>query len=292
MSCPTDHTLAERFWKKIDRNGPVPENCPELGPCWIWLAYKDEWGRGQIETSQGRRHAHKVSWLLYGNVIPDGMRLLHRCDNMGCPNPAHLRLGTQAENIAEMIARGRNPFGERHWTKCGARPRGKPKRKPTLEERFWAMVNKNGPVPRHCPRLGNCWVWIGSTNQCGYGLFGIGGSGHTMVAHKVHWKLLTGRELPQGMKLLHKCDNPACVRLKHLFTGTHADNMRDMERKGRAIHLIGLKTGGAKHLSYNQAIEIKRRLAIGKRHEEIGKEFGISRISISRIACGVTWKCI
>lgn len=48
MSCPDDSTLEIRFWKKIDRNGPIPAHCPELGPCWIWTAYKDEHGRGRL----------------------------------------------------------------------------------------------------------------------------------------------------------------------------------------------------------------------------------------------------
>ena len=95
MSCPTDNTLFQRFWKKVSKDGPIPEKCPELGPCWLWLAFKDEHGRGQIATSKGLQHAHTVSWILHGREIPDGMCLLHRCDNMGCPNPDHLRIGTQ-----------------------------------------------------------------------------------------------------------------------------------------------------------------------------------------------------
>jgi hypothetical protein len=142
----------------------------------------------------------------------------------GCPNPKHLYLGTQAENMADMIAKGRNPFGDRHWTRCGARSHKERKAVQTLEERFWAKVYKTH----------GCWFWIGSTNQCGYGLFGIGGSGHTMVAHKVHWIIIAKRKLAAGMKLLHKCDTPGCVRLGHLFVGTPLDNMQDMLKKGVA----------------------------------------------------------
>jgi hypothetical protein len=290
MSCPTDSTLEIRFWKKIDKNGPVPAHCQELGPCWIWLTYKDEHGRGQIDTSKGLRHAHKVSWELHNGPVPDGMCVLHRCDNMGCPNPAHLRLGTQLENIQDKIAKGRLPVGATHWTQCGARPRESRKPVPTLEERFWAMVDKAGPIPKHCPGLGNCWVWTGSTNQDGYGLFGIGGSGNTMVAHKVHWIIIAKLYLPVGMKLLHACDERPCVRLKHLFIGTHLDNIWDMERKGRAVHPIGLSTGGAMHLHREEVLEVKQLLADGTlSHEEIAWRFGISRISVSRISRGVTW---
>src|SRR5229473_1609112 len=70
-----DSTLEIRFWKKISKDGPIPEKCPELGPCWLWLAFKDEFGRGQIGTGgKGKhKHAHKVSWEIHNGPVPDGM---------------------------------------------------------------------------------------------------------------------------------------------------------------------------------------------------------------------------
>ncbi len=275
MACSNDNTLAQRFWKKIDKNGPIPEQCPELGPCWIWTAFKDEVGRGQIATSKGLRHAHKVSWMLHGRTIPEGMCLLHRCDNTGCPNPDHLRLGTQLENIAEMVAKGRNPFGERHWTIRGARPRTR-KPVPTLEERFWDKVNKYGPIPPACPELGNCWLWTGSTNQCGYGFFGIGGSGNKTVAHKVHWVIIA------------KCDMPSCVRLEHLFVGTHADNIQDMMAKGRNAQPRGEQHYKTK-LNIDQVKEIRRLWSEGVPQTELALRFSRKPNTISKIVNRKRW---
>jgi len=90
----------------------------------------------------------------------------------------------------------------------------------TREERFWDKVQKTD----------TCWLWIGSTNQDGYGRFNIGGK--LGGAHRYSFELHTG-EIPEGMHVLHTCDTPACVRPDHLFLGTHSDNMQDMYRKRR-----------------------------------------------------------
>jgi hypothetical protein len=187
-----DSTLAERFWQKIDKNGQVPKHCPELGPCWIWLGYKKEDGRGQIGTSKGTQHAHKVSWELHNGPVPDGYCVLHHCDNMGCPNPDHLRVGTQAENIAEMIARNRSyhPSGIDYWIRRIRTQERKPP--PTLEERFWAKVNKKGPMPEDCPELGPCWIWTGYRQRQGYGHMSI--DGRISRVNRVAWLIQTGED--------------------------------------------------------------------------------------------------
>ena len=101
-------TLAERFWPKVDRSG---------GPdaCWPWTAFRLPWGYGQIgEGPAGGRHlyAHRVAWELTNGPIPAGLLALHRCDNPPCCNPAHLFLGTNRDNTADMDQKGRR--GEHH----------------------------------------------------------------------------------------------------------------------------------------------------------------------------------
>ena len=74
-------------------------------------------------------------------------------------------------------------------------------------------------------------VWTGTRFASGYGR--ITQNGKRARAHRVAFELFVG-PIPSGMHVLHRCDNPPCVNPSHLFIGTHLDNMRDMEAKGRA----------------------------------------------------------
>lgn len=106
--------LADRFWAKVDKNGPIPERCPELGPCWPWTAYCDGNGRGRVGVDGRADKASRVSWHLTFGEIPDGMSVLHKCDNPPCVRPDHLFLGTQTENMRDMVVKQRNAFGVRN----------------------------------------------------------------------------------------------------------------------------------------------------------------------------------
>lgn len=99
-------SLEERFWSKVDRT--------DLFSCWEWQASTNQGsiGYGQItERVDGKvsfLYAHRVSWVMANGPIPDGSQVLHRCDNPKCCNPAHLYLGTAADNMADKAARGRS----------------------------------------------------------------------------------------------------------------------------------------------------------------------------------------
>ena len=80
-------------------------------------------------------------------------------------------------------------------------------------------------------RPSGCWEWTGARQTGGYGVLGVGSS-KLVRAHRFAWELHYG-EVPEGLSVLHRCDNPCCVNTEHLFLGTQADNMHDMRAKGR-----------------------------------------------------------
>ncbi len=147
-----------------------------------------------------------------------------------------------------------------------------------LRKRFWAKVQKGN----------GCWLFMGSRYKepFDYGRFKV--VDHNECAHRFAWKLVNG-PIPAGMKVLHRCDNPPCVRPDHLFLGTQADNMRDAASKGRLRtsipasipESVGEKNGQAK-LTEEQVLDI---LASSESQYELAKIFGSD--SSSRFVNGV-----
>lgn len=104
----TDYSEADlrRFWKKVDKNGPVQPHVPHLGQCWNWIGTKRGKGYGSFRQSV-MLSAHRVSWILHHGFIETGKHVLHRCDNTECVNPSHLWLGTNSENAQDCSRKGR-----------------------------------------------------------------------------------------------------------------------------------------------------------------------------------------
>ncbi len=92
--------LADRFWQKVDKDGPVPASVPHLGPCWLWRDFIYAKGYGRIWIKGRYQMAHRVAYELAGEVIPDGLTIDHLCCNRRCVNPSHLEAVSLQENMA------------------------------------------------------------------------------------------------------------------------------------------------------------------------------------------------
>ncbi|MBP2301583.1 HNH endonuclease [Azospirillum picis] len=133
-----------------------------------------------------------------------------------------------------------------------------------------------------------CWEWRGHKSRPdGYGVFRS--DGKKCYSHRLSYELFVG-SIPDGMFVLHACDNPGCVNPAHLFIGTAADNATDKTLKGRAR---GAHSGSAHHnatLTEEQALAIKRMVCGGVKSSEAAATFGVSRSIVKDIKSGRTWR--
>lgn len=148
---------------------------------------------------------------------------------------------------------------------------------------FWSRVDKSG----------DCWLWVGSKDEKGYGT--VRYRGKTEKAHRVSWEIANAA--PAGaMFVCHKCDNPSCVRPDHLFLGTNHDNALDRHMKGRskALFVCGHEINrGSSHPRTNLTeaivIDIRNQHAAGVSQRDLAKEHGIHSSQISRIVNRRNW---
>lgn len=162
-------SFAARFWAKVDRDGPIPGHCPELGPCWLWTASVTAQGYGQIAAqheSPGYRMRtahHAAIFVTTGAWPPAGAVVLHRCDTKRCVRFSHLRIGTHAENVADKVAKGRQLRGS---AIVGSRLTAAQVRRIraaiTLGQTDAAIARAEGLSPSHVQgiRVGRAWAWL------------------------------------------------------------------------------------------------------------------------------------
>lgn len=137
------------------------------------------------------------------------------------------------------------------------------------EENFWDKVKKED----------YCWEWTGCLSTRGYGRFGT--SKNTFYAHRISYSWYVG-ELRREDVVMHKCDNPKCIRPSHLAKGTLKDNAADMVQKRRHI--------GTRTISESDVVSIRWRVFHGESRPKIAKEYNFSPQHFNAIISGKFWE--
>jgi hypothetical protein len=130
-----------RFWRKVNKNGPIPQEKPELGPCWVWTARARGEGYGKFDTGKKHDFAHRLSYELLCGPIPEGLELDHLCRNRLCLNPKHLEPVTRRVNLLRSELTWTSKYAKRTHCNYGH---------PLSGENLRIIVKKSGHFAREC----------------------------------------------------------------------------------------------------------------------------------------------
>lgn len=240
--------------------------------CWEWSGSRQGSGYATIsavssETGKSsNRPAHRFAYEHFVGPIPAGMVVRRSCKSRVCCNPTHLYL-QQMEHV-------------------GLENAGKVFRdyaREPLQVRYERYVTRSSD-------LDACWGWSGGFASYGYGQLAPPGGSRSgngpLRAHRVSYELHCG-PIPEGMHVLHRCDNPPCSNPRHLFLGTGPDNSADMAAKGRST--LGGRNPNAK-ITMEIARAIRADRETGLTYEEIGKRYDIRASNVWHIVQNRTWK--
>jgi hypothetical protein len=144
-------------------------------------------------------------------------------------------------------------------------------------QNFWSHVEKTA----------DCWLWNGVRMHFGHGRMYCGKVEGHILAHRVSWRIHNG-PIPDGLNVLHRCDNPPCVNPEHLFLGTHQDNIKDRDQKGRGARLGGERNG----CSILKEADVRqiRSLWPSKSQTELARMFGVHLSTVHLIVHRRHWK--
>jgi len=261
--------IKARLKRNTNKNGPVSEYTPSLGYCWLYTGAQSSEGYGSIyvKTSDGKNRrppAHRVAYSLHvGLDVPANMVVRHLCHNKLCVRPGHLVIGTDADNANDRVKKNKlDAKNGKTPTKHKVFPKAK-----TLMEAFYLRVNKTE----------TCHEWIGTLKH-GYGQFSTATAKWTLATRWIYEQ--TFGPIPEGLFIMHKCDNRKCVRPDHLQSGTHTANMVDMQQKHRH---------GSFKLTAAEVLELRELYANGVPYTDIETEYGISHSTVVRIVSGETY---
>lgn len=245
--------------------------------CWEWQASLTS-GYGQFYYNEKQGTAHRYSYEHFNGPIPDGLHVMHKCNNSVCCNPDHLKLGTHSDNM-------------KHRTECGRdrwsgfrlnRPSNKTKWKTTMQSRIKSSVVVNSET--------GCWEWQKATDKHGYGL--VTWKCKQWFAHRFAYMAFSGVD-PKHQLVRHKCDNRKCCNPEHLELGTPKDNTEDAIKRGRFPR--GETSGHAK-LTEQSIVAIRE---LKRRHPGrsgiglfLSRWMGVNDRCISAVVNGKSWSHI
>lgn len=131
-----------------------------------------------------------------------------------------------------------------------------------------------------------CWEWVGGKSNKGYGNMCIGG-GVKKQTHRISYTYFKGN-IPSGLIICHKCDNPSCVNPDHLFAGTNSDNAIDCVNKGRRPKNVVPK--GEENINSKLTEESVREIRMSTlKYENLAKQYGVSICIISKVKNRKYW---
>lgn len=189
------------------------------------------------------------------------------CCYVGCDRPAQAR-GMCNTHYMQKRRAGLLPVGTRLPS--------------PVDERFWRQVRKTS----------GCWEWMGKAKDPrGYGQIGLGGKGAKQeLVHRFSYQLHKG-PIPEGLVVMHACDNPRCVNPDHLSVGTPSENIRDAVRKGRWKAIPPLHIGEKQHSSKLTAEKVLYMRANPQiPTKQFCEEYGCAPSSIRKARAGLSWK--
>lgn len=190
---------------------------------------------------------------------------MKRCKIEGCGERAHAR-GWCQKHYRSWYNHG-DPLTIKQHQRHGL----------SLAERYWTYTKKGR----------GCWEWVGYRDPNGYGRLNV--DGIPVLAHRVAWEVLNG-PITADQHVLHRCDNPCCVRPEHLFLGDQIANNADKMAKKR--HRYGVSRGsahGCAKLTEEQVLAIRESVGPSR---IIGEEFGVSGRQVRDIRARRVWRHI
>ena len=252
---------------------------PKTG-CILWTGGAGKYG---IFVDNGKSMgAHCFAYRAKHGEIPKGFFVHHTCDNPLCVNVDHLYAeprpikNTSACKFCDLPVKARG-MCDSHYDQDLRRQKGLPTRATTRMTDAERLAHYSKPDPS------GCVLWTGSAGRYGVAYY----KGESIGAHRFAYELAHG-PVPADLYVCHRCDNPLCVNVEHLFLGTPAENTHDMLKKNRENPPKGERQGQSR-LNAEQVLAIR---ADARPYHAIAVEYGIDPSHVSRIKTRDVWRHI